>query len=244
MRTHIEGARERVAREREAVSEKRAAYDRFRTRIESVSPRAAIADGGDTLVSSAGRTGARPIREAFAETVAPTCEDRATMELLGAELGEEIATALATGGVSPPLYRAIGTEVDRRRAELAAMDGALEAEADSLRRARGVVEPVREWMIEENETALSAYGFEGLRERHARLGAFRADCEGLLADRQTDLGRTTGAQGRAGVRQRDLASYLYEGLPIDHPVLVTAVRLEELCRECQRTVRDHLVRRV
>ncbi|MCL7416764.1 MAG: hypothetical protein M8354_02845, partial [Halalkalicoccus sp.] len=61
---------------------------------------------------------------------------------------------------------------------------------------------------------------------------------------QAHLGRTTGADGKAGVRHRDLRGYLYEGFPIDHPVLVTVVRLEELCGKAQRAVRDHLVRRV
>lgn len=242
MTTHVERARARVERERAAVEEKRDAYDRFRARIESASPRT-TAGTGETLVSSTGPTAARPVREAFSETVAPVCEDRPITELLAAELNESVATALTAGGASPALYRAARAETDDRRAELAAMDRALDAEADSLERASDTVEGIREWLIEENETPLSTHGFDELRTRHERLAGFRGDCEALAADRQDHLGRTTGADGRAGVRHRDLSGYLYDGFPIDHPVLVTAVRLDGLCGECQRSVRNHLVRR-
>lgn len=247
MTTHVERARVRVEREREAVGEKRTAYDRFRSRIGSMSPRAAAprrtaVDGaGETLVSVP--TGRCPVREAFVETVAPTCEDRPTAALLEDELGADVARALATGGASPALRRAIRSETDRRRAELAAMDGALEAEAASLARANETVEPIREWLIEANGTPLSERGFEGLRARHERLAGFREDCDALVRDRQARLTRTTGSDGKAGVRHRDLLAYLYDDFPVDHPVLVTATRLDDLCAECQRVVRDHLVRR-
>lgn len=244
MTTTIDRADERVRREREAVEANRTAYRRFRVRLESVSTRSSSGGAGETLVATSGGTRARPIREAFAETVAPVCEERPIEELLTAELGEEVATHLTTNGVTPALRRAIRTESERRGAELAAMDGALAAEADSLERATGTVDSIREWLIEADEVALSDCGFEELRARHACLASFRGDCEELVADRQAHLGRTTGAEGQAGVRHDDLRAYLYEGLPVDHPVLVTATRLDELCREAQRAVRDHLVRRV
>lgn len=244
MTTYVDRADERVRRELDAIEAKRNAYGRFRTRLESASQRSSSAGVGETLVSATGGTGARPIRRAFAETVAPTCEDRAIEELLAAELGEDVATALTANGATPALRRAVRTEADQRRTELAAMDGALGTEADSLERATEIVDPIREWLIEENPTPLSELGFDGLRERHARLAGFREDCEELVADRQAHLGRTTGVGGQAGVRHRDLVGYLYEGTPVDHPVLVTAARLDGLCGEAQRAVRDHLVRRV
>lgn len=249
MRTSVDRARKCVAHEREEVGAKHEAYDRFRSRIESISPRATDTGtgtgvGGNTLVSSGSRTTARPIRETFAETVAPTCENQPIMELLAAELGEEIGAALAAGGVSPPLVRAICTESDQRRIELAAMDRALDREAESLSHAAETIASICEWLIAENETPLLACGFEELRARHERLVGFRADCEALCADRQNHLERTTGADGQAGVRHRDLIRYLYEPMTIDHPVLVTVVHLDDLCSECQHAVRDHLVRRV
>lgn len=239
MTTYVGRARTRVAHERDEVEAKRGAYDRFRARIESISPQAVPADGGATLVSAASTTTAGPIRE----TIAPLHEERPLVEVLAAELGEGIATALTTDGASSAIHRATRSEADRRRAELAAMDRALGAEADSLARADDVVEPIRGWLVETNETPLSDCGFEVLRAYHERLAGFREDCAALLSDRQEHLGRTTSADGRAGLRHRDLVDHLYEGFPIDHPVLVTLVRLDELCTECQRTVRDHLVRR-
>lgn len=243
MRTYVDRARTRVERERAVVAEKRDAYDRFRTRLESTHSQPRSEGIGETLVSS-GASASRPIREAFVETIAPVCEDRPRAELLAAELGEEIACALTTDGPTPALQRAVRAEVDQRSDELAAMDRALDAEADSLERAGEALDPIRNWLLEENETSLSDCGFEALSERHARIAAFRTDCDDLVADRQTHLDRTTGAGGRAGLRHRDLIGYLYDGLPVGHPVLVTAVCMDDLCGECQRTLRDHLVRQV
>jgi hypothetical protein len=243
MNTHVKQARERVVHEREEVVTKREAYNRFRARLESISPQTTTGVG-NTLVSSGSGSAAGPIREAFVETIEPVCEDRPTVELLTAELGDGVTTALTTGGVSPALHRAIRTETGQRQAELAAMDHALGAETDSLDRATETIDPIRAWLIEENETPLSACGFEDLRMRHACLAGFRKECDALVADRQEHLGRTTGADGQAGVRHHNLLEYLYEEFPINYPVLVTAARLNELCTECQRSVRDHLVRRV
>lgn len=244
MRSYVEQAHTRVEHERDAIETKRDAYDRFRTRLESIPLRAGSDGIGETLVSPTSGTVSQPIREAFAETVAPVCEERPHEELLVAELGEDIADALTTGGPTPALSRAVRAETDQRRAELAAMDGALDAEADSLEAAATALASVREWLVGANEPSLSTLGFEELRSRHARLAAFRTDCDDLVADRQTHLGRTTGAGGKAGIRHRDLIEYLYDGLPVGHPVLVTATRMDDLCHKCQRTLRDHLVRRV
>lgn len=244
MNTHVGQAIERVDRERETVETKRRAYGRFRSRVRSIQPRPGTTGAGEVVAGSAGGRVAEPILEAFDETVASVCEDRPTTELLAAELGEDVATALGAGGVSSPLLRAVLSESDRRRTELAAMGRALDEEADSLARTAETVERIRDWVIEANETPLSARGFEELRAYHERLAAFREDCAVLLSDRQGHLGRTTSVDGRAGLRHRDLVARLYEGFPIDHPVLVTLVRLDGLCTECQRSVRDHLVRRV
>lgn len=246
MTTRVGRASERVTDERETVEAKRDAYGRFRSRVRAVSPQSVTTGGtGVTVAHASGGTSvARTIREAFAETVAPTCEERPTRDLLSAELGDEVATALTMGDVSPPLRQAILSASDQRRAELAAMDRALGLEADSLDRAEGTIERIRGWLIEKNGTPLSDCGFEELHARHDRLARFRDACEELLSDRQEHLARTTSANGRAGVRQRDLVAYLYEPFPIDHPVLVTAVRLDAIRADCQRVVRDHLVRRV
>lgn len=244
MTTYVGRASGQIERERETIEAKRRAYGRFRSRVRSIQPRSGATGAGEVVAGSAGGRVAGPLLEAFDETVASACADRPTMELLAAELGEGVATALGAGGTSLPLLRAVLSESDRRRAELVAMERALDAEADSLARTDETVESIREWLIEANETPLSASGFEELRAYHERLAGFREDCAALLSDRQEHLGRTTSADGRAGLRHRDLVAHLYEGFPIDHPVLVTLVRLDELCTECQRSVRDHLVRRV
>lgn len=246
MNTHVGRASDRVAREREAVGARRRAYGRFRSRVEAIRPRprAGPAGAGEVVAGSRGGSDVtEPIREAFVETVAATLADRPVAELLAAELGEGVATAIEAEAPSPSLRRAVLSESDRRRAELAAMDRALEAEAASLSGAKETIESTREWLVDADGTALSACGFDELRARHERLAEFREDCERTLAERQEHLGRTTSVGGRAGVRQRDLVDGLYGEFPIDYPVLVTLTRLEESCVDCQRVVRDHLVRR-
>ena len=246
--TYVGRASERVARECADIEAKREVYDRFRSRLRTISPRTAVTGTGpgpgEVLVSSTDGQATRSIRKAFDETVATAYEDRSTMDLLATELGEGVATALATGAASSSLRSAVRSAIDQRRAELAAMDRALDAEAESLERAAETIGSIREWLVGVNETPLSACGFEELRTYHERLTGFRADCDALIADRQDHLGRTTSVDGQAGVRHRDLLAHLYEPFPIDHPVLVTGTRLDGVCGDCQRAVRDHLVRRV
>ncbi|WP_460559486.1 DUF7260 family protein [Halorubrum pallidum] len=90
---------------------------------------------------------------------------------------------------------------------------------------------------------VTALGFDELRAYHDRLEAHRAQCAGVCRDRQEDLGGATSHDVAVGITHRSLVEHVYANLSVTHPVLDTATRLSGICTECQRTVRDHLVRR-
>jgi hypothetical protein len=62
-------------------------------------------------------------------------------------------------------------------------------------------------------------------------------------NRQECLEGTTNDDVDADLRHRSVIPYVYQDFPVDRPVLATMAPLDETVQECQRTVRDHLVRR-
>jgi len=256
----LEDARERVRAEREAVREKRSAYDRFLSRLDDLSPtttreRPAAITAGTTCLSRASGgsgSGCAEVRTAFTETVRPHSVadlDRAEplLQTVRRELSDSIACALAPRTeteLTTELREAVVTEAESRRAELGTTDAALEREADQLDAASDALVPVREWLLDANETPLTGLGFDALRDRHRTLATHRETCDRVVADRQPFLQGTTSRGAKTGVTHRSLVGYLYQDLPVDHPILSTGARLADLCADGQRTVRDHLVRRV
>ncbi|WP_327050595.1 DUF7260 family protein [Halomicrococcus gelatinilyticus] len=264
--THVNDALGRVQREQEHVSEKQSALDRFCDRVREVpagSPRQpsatsrATAGGTASAMATYRRSDSsadrcRRVCEAFAETVAAAGladgqESESLSTALRTELGDDVALALAPGtdGVfTPDVKQAVLAAATRRRTELRAMERALATEADSLRTAAAELDEVTDWLARTDETPLLELGFEALRERHETLTRHRARCERLARDRQRVLNGTTSHEAAAGVSHRALVASLYDGFPTDHPVLATVARLDGVCDDCQRAVRDHLTRRV
>ncbi len=257
--THASRALKRVRAERDAVADKRRAFDRFTARVADVEP-AARPDGGARTPAgptvAAGRPsvdGCAAVREAFAETVRPhATEDvsdaESNLERIAAELNREVACALspAASGVpfSGSLKRAVLAAADARQDELRALAVVLEREEERVADARATLDEPVDWIAATDETPLVGLGFEELADRHERLDEFEARCERVAADRQAYLDRTTSVDGRVGVNHRSVVESLYEDFPVDYPVLATATSVAEVCRDCQRSVRDHLARRV
>ena len=262
--THVHDALDRVDAEQEHVVGELSALDRFEAGVRELDPvspaestGASHAVGDAAPVAGAFRpNAARPdrldrVRDLFAETVRPYSladveGSEPLVETIRTELGEEIATAIAPatpGRFTADLQRAILSSVDQRTAELRAMDRALAREAESLATALETFEATIDWLVDADETPLSELGFESLRERHETLADHRTRVEELMRERQDSLHRTTTYDAAAGLVHRSLAGYLYGELPTTHPVLSTAVRLDSVCEECQRAVRDHLTRR-
>jgi len=259
--TYVERARTRVRTEREAVDEKRAAFERFDRRVRSISaeptPTASAAatavTGPERRVNSAGDARCREVRRAFDETVRPhslddveDADDESLLETVRSELTESVALALSPttdAPFGPRLKRTIVGEATARRNEVVALAGALAREAEHLSDAGDVVDNVTERIVALDETPLTALGFEALEARHETLADLRTRCADLARRRQAFLEETTSNGVEAGVSHRQLPPYLYRDFPVDHPVLATAATLDATCDECQRAVRKHLVRR-
>ena len=257
--THLDRASERVDDEQAAIAAKRAAFDAFIDRVESLSPKpeaggpapeGVLATAGSLSGTTATENRCRRVRRAFAETVRPHSVDdvqaEPLIETIEAELSASVAGALAPttdSSFSPTLKRAVLSAAHTRRAETEVLLAALDRETDQLDDARVTVETITTWIDDADETPLRELGFEPLRDRHETLEIHRAQCETLAQQRQRFLRQSTTHGVGGGTNHRELIPYLYQPLPVDWPVLSAAARLATNCTDCQQAVRRHLVRR-
>jgi len=259
--TYIKQARTRVRAEQEAINEMLDAYDTFIRRVQELQadqPPSSVAGittaGGPThlFTDTSGTDRCRTVRTEFTETIRPhSVADvdgtEPLLETIGEEFSDAIAVALApttATSFTPELKQMVLAEAQSRRSESTALQKTLGREDAELDDAGAAVDDTIAWIVEANETPLSDLGFEALKQRHETLGSHRDRCEDVARDRQEFLQGTTNSGVDAGVRHQSLMSYLYQDFPVDHPVLATVATVDETCQECQRTVRDHLVRRV
>jgi hypothetical protein len=262
--TPLDDALERVSRERTVIRDMRSAFDQFESEVRQLSPASSggqarhVTDGGVTPVSNtmadtgSGTDRCRTVCELFAETVQPHSTesvdgDEPVLETIRNELGEELALALAptTGaGFDETVKEGILSATRQRQTELDAMTDALATEAESLRSAQEAVTSIAEWLESANGDSLLTLDFTALRDRHQTLVEFEERAETLLRDRQRHLHASTGASATVGVTHLSLAEYLYSSFSSAYPVLSVLTRFLDYIRRSQRTVRDHLVRRV
>jgi hypothetical protein len=258
--TYIEQAQGRVRAEQEAIDEKLNAYEMFIRRVQELQPDQTASSvaglttaGGATHISAdaSNTDGCRAVRTAFAETIRPHSvadldESESLLETIREEFTDVTAVALAPtteASLTPELKQMVHAEAQSRRSEAAALQKALEREEAHLNEAGAAVDEIIAWTVDMNETPLTDLGFDALQQRHETLTDHRDRCEEVARDRQEFLEGTTNNGLDAGVRHRSLIPYLYQDFPIDHPVLATVTKFDAICDECQRIVRDHLVRR-
>jgi len=262
--THLDRARTRVSAEQDQVTGERRAYERFRSEVESlqVSMRNRSAPGATTAGVVSGGAGlqrdrssqCQTVRDLFAETIRPhSLMDRGAgteeplLETIRQELGGSIAVVLSpetNHRLTSQARAAIRSKATDRIRKLDAMEQALEREADSVQSAHAEVESIADWLATANEASLLDLGFPELRQRHETLDAHRTVCETRLRDRQELLGNTTSREGQIGLSHRSFVEYLYQDVPVSYPVLSACTRLDRVLADSQRTVRDHLTRRV
>ncbi|MFW5964913.1 MAG: DUF7260 family protein [Natronomonas sp.] len=260
----VRAAIDRVDEEVAHVEATAKAFERFDAEVRALDPTTlpdgggvAAADGQVTPASPAIRqggpttAGAETVRSLFEETVRPySVADLDEAEPLTATMSEELGTGIAAvldpstpGQFTAEVQQSIHDAVEQRQAELRAMERALDIERASLTGSLQRLEATCEWLVAADERPLSALGFEALRERHERLETRRRACEDIVADRQAVLDRTTSEGAKTGLTHRSLVEYLSQERSRTYPVLSATARLEATCRDCQRTVRDHLTTR-
>jgi len=258
--THVDHARSRIRAEREAVERRREAFATFADRIASlpteparsttpgVTATAGIQPNGESTTTDRCRT----VRRLFAETIRPHSvadgdDSESLLATIRTELTDTIAVALATTTEAPfsaELKEAIVAETRVRRAEAETFERALDRERARLDDAASTVGRITSWIADADETSLLDLGFDTLQARHETLATHRDRCQELADRRQAFLHDTTDGESGARIDHRKLVAYLYEDFPVDYPILSTVVRLDSACTECQRSVRNHLVRRV
>lgn len=258
VQTHIDQARTCVQAERETVDAKLDAIDGFVDQIGDLSTtptpsttETITAGGGLVRAESNPEDRCRTVRTVFAETIRPHSvadvdDPESLLETIRSELSEGIAVALAPTtdtGFTAELKRAILSEAATLRAETGVLRQALVREDDHLETAGETVDEIAGWITDADETPLTDLGFGALQQRHETLARHRDQCDELAEQRQEFLKETTNEGIDVGIRHRTLVPYLYRELPVDHPLLVTTARLEDACAECQRAVRQHLIRR-
>jgi hypothetical protein len=260
VKTHIDQARTRVKAEQDTVDAKLTAFETFIDRVSDLpteptasrSPGITAIGGAQLHADSSADDRCRAVRRAFDETVRPHSvadgdDSQSLLATIQSEFTDSIAVALASptgASFSPDLKRMIIEEANARKTETDVLGRALAREKTQLENAGDTVADIADWIAEADETPLIDLGFEALRRRHETLAGHRDRCEKLAHRRQEFLRKTTSKNAEAGITHRSLVPYLYRDLPIDHPVLATVTRLDAVCEECQRAVRDHLVRRV
>ena len=259
VQTHLDPARTRVQTEQEALEAKITSFETFISRMADVpaKPNPAASMGVATTTGVAFRSTSstderiRTVRTIFDDTIRPHCVDDGDGPLslqaaIRSEFGDAIATALAPtteSRFSDDLRRTIVSKADSRWAETVVLRWALRYELRLLNETAETVDEITTWIVDADETPLTDLDFEALQRRHERIAAHRERCAEFARKRQAFLRTTTSHHADVGIRHRTLIPYLYRDFPVDHPVLATIVRLDDICATCQRAVRDHLIRR-
>lgn len=259
--THVHKARQRVQAERGLVTEKRDALRAFLERVRALpasSPNATTSAGTAAVAGAVAMVDVNrgpdcgAVRTAFAETVLPHADADGhsgsdVQAGIARELTDELAVALGPNGgnqsFTSELQRALVAETELRLTECRALSQALAREVEELDAAADRIDDLVDWLVDADETSLTELGFEELRSRHETLDRHREQCRALLRDRQSFLNAVTSVDGAAGVSHRTLVNHLYEDCNVAFPVLATGTRLQSVCRECQRSIRAHVVRR-
>jgi hypothetical protein len=259
----IRAARAALRVERRRVVDEREALQAFRSRVSSIPDESdASANGAEHVgpggavggaVRDAVGTGPRPgsrlvaVRDAYRSTVmsvphyAEEYDDTYEQSVL-AEFGPEIAYALTRTQCFRAEYKrsllgAVETAIQEREAFL----DALEAETESVERAESRLDPIRTEIAaideELGDDARDAT-FGALDACRARAEALVDDCDRIAARRQRVL---ADHERRLALGDEvDFATYCYQDLDVDHPVLAAVGdagdRLDALRRRIERAM--------
>lgn len=163
-------------------------------------------------------------------------------ENLAAEFGDGIAVAVLEGGQFTSQLKAAllrsSREASRQRG---AFLSTLEAEAESLADASTVLSEVDAERESLADAPLTTRSYEALVDDWRRLGELSERCGELAAERQERLRGLSSSMPPGGA---DLHEYLYEELPVSHPVLADAASLSAAVEDLRGQVLQSLTRRV
>ncbi|RKD93642.1 DUF7260 family protein [Halopiger aswanensis] len=258
--TDVHRALECVTEQRASVADRIDAFESFAACVRdlpagpSATTAGPVAQATPTVMTSraAGAGPATPdpcavVRRTFLETIVPhtTIEidgEESVVRALAAEFSRDIAVALTTNSTwTAELKTAVVEAATTRRFEAERLQAALETEAERLETLVDDLDSIVAWLRSTAAESLHQCGFDELRAKHDRLEEFCDRLGTVLEERQERLQDPVRDAG--DVPYRTLVESVYASFDSRYPVLATLTRLYRICRECQRTVRDHLVRR-
>jgi hypothetical protein len=257
----VRAARRRATKEERELRAERTAYDRFRQTVADLDVDAPTTASGGTaagglatvtsMLPSVGGSSAtcEDVRGAFAETVRPHSvadvqADESLLATIRAELGDDLAVALAAGTdvtFDAALRSSILETVDDRLVEIDAVLDALEREVASLEAVADHVIGTVDWLAAVDSDPLDALSFDALRARHADIAAKREATDDVAADRQSFLRARTAGGVDCDVAHDGVSQYLHGA--DTYPALDALARTSRVLDDCQRAVRAHLARR-
>lgn len=244
--TYLPDARQRVAEERDRTRAEREAFGKFADRVSGLGvhqPATGTRQAAGAVAVDASPEGAttREVRRAYRETVMAIDHydqeyDEPLSAHLRAEVGAEVATAVTEDQpVTPQLREAVVGRAHRTADARETLLDTLADEADALAAAADRLSRV-EAALADVRPVNGNWPFEPLADAYWGLADHRDTCRDLLDRRQATLAEDTRLAGDAF----DLAVYLYDPLPVRHPVLAEGTeRLDDV-----RTTRTDLARAI
>lgn len=249
---HLSDAVSIVDEERARLAAERDAFDAFARRIaaiEASEARAVVpASGGIAAATSVrGDDGLDDVQSAYRDTVMDVEHYEADYgeplaANMAAEFGDGLAFAVVDGEqLTPQLKSALlsaSREASRNRD---AFLSTLESEAEALDEATAILQAVDDERAGVADAPLTDRSYEALVDDWRRLGELADRCRAVASDRQEQLRSLSRASAAPDV---DLHDYLYEELPVSHPVLADAASLVESIEEARSRFLQSLSRRV
>jgi hypothetical protein len=226
---HIDAARSLLEEERTRIADEAAAFATFARRVADVeAATTTVTDGGPTasrtLETAPGDDRLTPVREAYRETVmaVPHYDEEYGESLarnMSLEFGEDVASAVESGGALTPQLKATLVERSRTaRRQRASLLAQLEAEREALSKGESTLRSCRRTADRIADADLSRSSFDELRSEWRLLEDRREDAEALLAERQETIqDRERSATARPG--GPSFEQYLYDPMSVTHPVL-------------------------
>lgn len=235
----------RLAAEREA-------FTRFRSRVSdleasevsaAVPVTGGIASGSGTLTDDS----LDQVRDAYRGTVMDVAHyegdyGEPLADNLAAEFGDDLAIAVVEGSrLTPQLKAALLRSSQESAQRRASLFSTLQSESESLTAAGNVLEEVEAERVAIDERPVAEQSYEALVDDWRHLGRLTDRCRQLVTDRQDRL-RELSASMPPG--RPELRTYLYDDLPVNHPVLADGAALAESVEDLRGRVLQSLTRRV
>lgn len=259
MSDRLADAQQCVDEEYQAVDNRLAAIKRFLSRVSSLQTTGHVST---QKVSAPGQTASftapadddacRAVRTIFSETIGsistPDMEHREpASQTLSEELSEPVAFALAPGSngtFTPELKQEVIRHATSRKVETKVLKQVLKHERSLLDETISIIEDLSAALGTVESESFEALSFPALQAHHETLDTHRSKCCEFVAKRQSFLQDTTAQLPQAEIEHRTFVLYLYQGLPVDHPVLAAITELDDSLAATQQDIRDQLIRTV